>query len=94
MRIYRLLDELLADLPAAERGERVHQMSRTVTANLADLEERLENGNIDAFGARRAIDVLISGSGRRAIVAAGWPQRSWAVARRIRPRPRRTTSAQ
>ncbi|AVH24073.1 TetR/AcrR family transcriptional regulator [Nocardia cyriacigeorgica] len=60
-RVYRLLDDLLAELPEAERTERFHQMNRIVTSVLADLEERLELGETDSRGARRAVETLISG---------------------------------
>ncbi|MFE7723506.1 TetR/AcrR family transcriptional regulator [Nocardia rhizosphaerihabitans] len=62
VRVYRLLDDLLADMPDAERMERFHQMNRTVTSVLADLEERLELGETDSPGARRAVETLISGA--------------------------------
>ncbi|WP_228785618.1 TetR/AcrR family transcriptional regulator [Nocardia cyriacigeorgica] len=60
-RVYRLLDDLLAGVPDAERIERFHQMNRIVTSVLADVEERLELGEIDSRGARRAVETLISG---------------------------------
>lgn len=60
-RVHRLLDDLLAEVPDAERIERFHQMNRTVTSVLADLEERLELGETDSRGARRAVETLIQG---------------------------------
>ncbi|MCP2315702.1 transcriptional regulator, TetR family [Nocardia amikacinitolerans] len=62
VRVYHLLDDLLTDLPDAERAERFHQMNRIVTSVLADLEERLELGEADSTAARRAVETLISGA--------------------------------